>query len=75
MAVQAIRTGADIMSNPQPKRPKASYTTRLAADVVEFLRARPNQAIWLEARVRATAEYDAWTATQTNETPNTGKNK
>ena len=63
------------MSNPQPKRPKAPYTTRLAVDVVEFLRARPNQAIWLESRVRATAEYDAWTATQPNETLTQGKNK
>lgn len=58
------------LTTPPPARPnKEPYSTRLDADVVAFLRSRPSQAIFLEARIRATPEFIAWQQTQPEAKP------
>ena len=43
---------------------KQSYTTRLAPDVVDFLRQLDNQVEWLEGRIKRSADFRAWLQSQ-----------
>ena len=57
------RGGARPGSGPKPKPPeqlKVAYSTRLAPEVVAFLKEQDNQVAFLERCVKKSKEYRGW---------------